>query len=68
MEPPEKLELSVGVWFEKYSWGTTLEYMERQNDSWYLDMQSSVDIDADTAKRIIAFLQSVVEAAGKVKA
>ena len=55
----EFLKLTSDCYFEwdKYS-GVSLNYTERQADSWYSDTDTSVDIEKEDAQKIVDFLRS----------
>ena len=55
----DKLELTSRCWLEDIGWGDiNLCYIERAADHWNSDSETTVDVDRDTAEKIIAWLQS----------
>ena len=55
----DKLELTPDCWLEDLGWGDiNLCYTEHATDHWNSDSETTVDVDRDTAEKIIAWLQS----------
>ena len=59
----DKLELGGSCHLEATRWDSfptqvSIEYVEHATDHWNSDSTTSVDIDADMARKIIAFLSA----------
>ena len=54
----DKLELTRRCWLEDLGWGDiNLCYIEHATDYWNSDTETNIDIDKETAKTIISWLQ-----------
>jgi len=61
MADEKRIELTSSCSFVETKWTDThkdvcLEYTEHSIDPWYSDSETSIDIDADMAAKIVQFL------------
>jgi hypothetical protein len=60
VEIAHDVALVVNTW-ESFPTTVELEYVEHSPDAWYSDTNTSVDIDRETAERIIAALKAAFD-------